>query len=295
MQQYTHTLLATLGGQPQIVTFTLDLLLRNGFPISEVFVVHPKADARLEHSLACLQSQFIDNRYQIDGHIISCRFGSRVLRLNNVPQADITDDMSAAAVHETIYHLIRELKHERKCIVHLSVTGGRRMMGLLAMSAAQINFKHMDQIWHIYTPKDLKQRANEGAIMHASEEDGVRLLKVPFVPWGDYFPDLPQSPYARSRMDPQEYERCSRVAGALTENQKKTLHAFATGLSRKQAAKTLSVSLKTVDAHKTTIFEKCLQEWDALPGQPITYHFLREKFAMYFANDEYTASRQKVQ
>src|SRR3989442_1593630 len=154
MQQYTHTLLATLGGQPQIVTFTLDLLLSNDFPISEVFVVHPKPDARLQHSLACLQSEFTDNRYRFGGRVISCRFGSRVVRLNNIPQGDITDNMSAIGVHETVYHLIRELKHERKCIVHLSVTGGRRIMGLLAMSAAQVNFKHGDHIWPIYTPMD---------------------------------------------------------------------------------------------------------------------------------------------
>ena len=41
--KYTHTLLAPLGGQPQIVTFTLDLLLRRDFPISEVIVIHPHA------------------------------------------------------------------------------------------------------------------------------------------------------------------------------------------------------------------------------------------------------------
>lgn len=294
MQQYTHTLLATLGGQPQVVTLTLDLLLRHDFPISEVCVVHPKADVRLQHSLACLQSQFVDNRYQIDGRTINCRFASRVLRLNNISQEDITDDLSAAAAHETIYHLIRELKHERKCIVHLSVTGGRRMMGLLAMSAAQVNFKHVDYVWHIYTPREFKQRANEGAIMHAAAQDGVRLLKVPFVPWGDYFPDLPQSPYARSRMDPQEYERCARVERTLNENQRKTLRAFATGLNRKQVAEKLRFSLKTIDAHKTTIFEKCHQEWTALPGQPMTYHFLREKFATYVTHHEYTTPYREV-
>ena len=63
LPEHTHILLATLGGQPQVVTFTLDLLLRDGFPISEVFVIHPKAsDPRLQHSLACLRAQFIDDR-----------------------------------------------------------------------------------------------------------------------------------------------------------------------------------------------------------------------------------------
>jgi CRISPR-associated protein (TIGR02584 family) len=289
MQQYTQTLLATLGGQPQVVTLTLDLLLRHDFTISEVFVIHPKADARLQRSLARLQAEFSGNRYQIDGRTINCRFSSRVLRLNNDPLEDITDSVSAAAVHETINNLIRELKHERKCIVHLSVTGGRRMMGLLAMAAAQVNFKHLDHIWHIYAPDEFKRCANEGAIMHASEQDGVHLLAVPFVPWGDYFPHLPQSPSTIMHIDPQESARCARVELALNENQRKTLRAFARGLDRNQVAQELSISLKTVDAHKTIIFDKCRQEWGDLSGQSITYHFLREKFAMYFTHDQYTS------
>ena len=38
MPDHPHALVATLGGQPQVVTFTLDLLLKNGYPISDVFV-----------------------------------------------------------------------------------------------------------------------------------------------------------------------------------------------------------------------------------------------------------------
>jgi CRISPR-associated protein Csx14 len=268
------------------VTFTLDLLLRGGFPISEVFVIHPKAsDPRLQNSLACLRKQFIDDRYHIDERTINCRFDSRTLRVNNIPLEDILDDVGAVGAHETIYHLIRELKQQRQCIVHLSVTGGRRIMALLAISAAQLNFKHTDHIWHIYTPRDFRQRANEGAIMHASPEDGVRLFTVPFVPWGNYFPGLPQSPDSRSQMDPQELEHCTRVLIALTESQRKTLQAFARGLNRKQVAEELSLSIKTIDTHKTAIYEACRQEWP----QPVDTHFLKDHFARYYNKAEYTS------
>ncbi len=292
MPEHTHILLATLGGQPQVVTFTLDLLLRDGFPISEVFVILPKAsDQRLQHSLACLRKQFIDDCYHIDGRTITCRFDSRVLRLNNIPLEDILDDVGAVGAHETIYHLIRELKQQRQCIVHLSVTGGRRTMALLAISAAQLNFKHTDHIWHIYTPREFRLRADEGAIMHASPDDGVRLFTVPFVPWGSYFPGLPQSPDSRSQMDPQELEHCTRVIIALTESQRKTLQAFARGLNRKQVAEELHVSLKTVDAHKTVIYQKCCEVWNVPSSESITYHYLKEKFARYFDSVEYTPPR----
>jgi CRISPR-associated protein Csx14 len=55
---YKHTLVATLGGQPQIVTFTLDLLLKRGIPISEVVVVHPAASPRIQQSLERLNAEF---------------------------------------------------------------------------------------------------------------------------------------------------------------------------------------------------------------------------------------------
>lgn len=62
MSDHPHILVATLGGQPQIVTFTLDLLLQHGFPITDVFVIHPKALSeefrRIEYiSLFCEKDQ----------------------------------------------------------------------------------------------------------------------------------------------------------------------------------------------------------------------------------------------
>ncbi len=82
MSTHTHTLLATLGGQPQVVTFTLDLLLRRGIPISEVIVLHPEAsDTRLQHSLECLNAEFVGDHYQFNGDTIHLR--SHVLRLDD--------------------------------------------------------------------------------------------------------------------------------------------------------------------------------------------------------------------
>lgn len=286
MPEYTHTMLATLGGQPQVVTFTLDLLLRNNFPIREVFVIHPKAtDPRIQHALDCLRSQFIDNRYHIDDRIIECRFSSRVLRLDGTPLEDIVDETSANGAHQTIYGFIRELKQHQHRIMHLSATGGRRVMSLLAVAAAQLTFNHMDHIWHIHTPREFRQLANEGAIMHAFPEDGVRLIEVPFVPWGYYFPHLPQSHDTSFQLDREEHKRCTRVINSLTESQRKTLRAFARGLNRTQVANELSLSIKTVDTHKTAIYEACRQEW----SQPIDTHFLKDHFSRYFDKDEYTS------
>jgi len=288
MPEYTHTMLATLGGQPQVVTFTLDLLLRNHFPIREVFVIHPRAtDPRIKHALDSLRAEFADNRYRIDGLTIECRFSSQVLRLDGTPLEDIVDETSANGAHQTIYGFIRELKQHQHRIMHLSVTGGRRVMSLLAVAAAQLTFNHMDHIWHIHTPDEFRRQANEGAIMHAFPGAGVRLIEVPFVPWGYYFPHLPQSPDTSFQVDPEEHKRCTRVIITLSESQRTTLRAFARGLNRRQVADELSLSIKTIDTHKTVIYEACRQEW----SQPVDTHFLKDHFARYFDKDEYTSSK----
>ena len=78
MPDHTHILLATLGGQPQVVTFTLDLLLNEGFPINEVMVIHPKASQpRLQRSLACLSAEFVGDYYK--ANLMELNFGQSAL------------------------------------------------------------------------------------------------------------------------------------------------------------------------------------------------------------------------
>src|SRR5258708_3621427 len=117
--EYIHTLLATTGGQPQVITFTLDLLLQQGVPISEVNIVHPATthNPHLDHSIQLLNNEFLGDRYY-NGQII--HFRSHVLRHNEQPLEDIIDEVSTDAVLNTMHNLIRSLK-ERHCIVHFSI------------------------------------------------------------------------------------------------------------------------------------------------------------------------------
>src|SRR6266571_2485307 len=71
---YKHTLVATLGGQPQIVTFTLDLLLRRGISIYEVIIVHPASSPSIQQSLARLNAEFVGDRYTFEGQNLTIRF-----------------------------------------------------------------------------------------------------------------------------------------------------------------------------------------------------------------------------
>jgi len=292
MSNYTHTLLATLGGQPQVVTFTLDLLLQRGFSISEVIVVHPEASyPRLQHSLDCLNAEFVGDRYQVSGQTIHLR--SHVLHLDDEPLDDIVDEVSADGALNTIHHLIRSLKRQHRCI-HLSITGGRRLMSSIATEAALLNFTHSDHIWHIYTPDPIQAQANAGTLMHVSPHDGVHLIERHFVPWGTYFSDLPQSistaqeaiRFQKSKVDAQEQVRCDRVVNQATGRQLDVLRAFARELSPQEVANHLCLSVKTVDTHKTVLLGLCRNAWNKGPNESLDYHFLQKAFANYFDSDE---------
>ena len=289
--KYTHTLLAPLGGQPQVVTFTLDLLLRHDFPISEVIVIHPHAaQKRLQLSLERLNAEFVSDRYQFDGKALTCHFRPKVLELDHTPLDDIADSTGAKGARETIYRFIQELKRQPRHI-HLSVTGGRRLMSLLAISAAQLKFDPFDHIWHIYTPEPVREQVKDGKRMHISPEAGVKLIEVPFIPLGAYFAGiehLADSTQAVQRhMDLQEHRRCEQVEQALAHKRPlDILQAFAKGMNPQEVAAALCISLSTVSTHTSKIFVECRTAWDLAPNYALTYHFLREHFGKYFSYDE---------
>lgn len=289
MLEYTHTLVATLGGQPQVVTFTLDLLLRH-YPISEVIVLHPYASQpRLQHSLACLNAEFTGDRYHIDGRSITCHFRSKTLELDHIPLEDIVDITSAKGTRETIYQFIQDLKREPRHI-HLSVTGGRRLMALLAISAAQLKFDPFDHIWHIYTPEDIKTQVKDGQQMHVPANVGVNLIEMPFIPLGDSFLNIPPTANTaqavqnakQTQMEAEEHDRCQQVDRALTKRQRDVLRAFAAGMNPDDVAKRLNITPSTVSTHTTKIFEECRNAWNRPLNFPLSYHFLYERFGKYF-------------
>ena len=187
MMQTDSTLVATMAGGPQIVTFALDDLLRRGEVMRKVIVVHlaPQADPLTGQALVKLAAEFSGASYA--GR--PCRLQFFPIRSGGVKLDDIRDEAAANAAWSAIYSLIADLK-AREQHLHVCIAGGRRMLALLSMSAAMLHFDHSDCLWHMYTPADFIEQARDGAIMHARPEDGVRLIQVPVVPWGTYFPAL---------------------------------------------------------------------------------------------------------
>lgn len=289
------TLVATLGGQPQVLTFALDDLLARGEQVTQVVAVHAAAQTpAMQQSLARLAVAFAGGRYA--GQPCGLRSvvildGPRAFHSASLRDyvADISDEAAAEATWQTLHRLLGQLKAEGRRL-HLVVTGGPRLIGLMAMSAATLLFDHQDRLWHLFTPRDLRAAASGGAILHVGPEAGVRLIQVPMAPWGAYFPALralasatsSQVVAAQARwMDEGERGRCRLVVQQLTPRQVEVLQAFAAGFSPQEVAERLSVTLKTVDSHKTAILEQCRIAWSVPEGQRLSYHDLRRWFERY--------------
>ena len=289
MPEHKHILVATLGGQPQIVTFTLDLLLQAPYPISSVIVLHPKAShARLRHALERVSAEFSSNYYVAAQRTI--HFHSQVLELDGSSLDDISDDTHVDGTLNTIHGLIGDLKRQEYRI-HLSVSGGRRLMSLLAVSVASFNFDHHDHIWHLYTPDAIKEQADEGRIMHVPTDAGLKLLRSPFPSLGAYVFNPLQSfrnaqETERLQREGQERACCKEVETQATPAQRKVLQAFAKGLRPAQVAAELGIAQVTVNTHKTALLDYCHIAWNVPLDERLDYHFLRAKFASYFQSDE---------
>lgn len=283
------TLIASLGGQPQIVTFSLDLLLARGERIEQVVIVYLAGEPRYAAAFRILAGEFAGDRYagrpcHLRG--LPVRAGGDLLAEARTPQA-------VEAVRTTFFGLLAELKAQNQRI-HLSLSGGRRIMALTGLAAAMQYLTPADRIWHLYTSPELTQVALGGAILHAPTPGETALIDVPFVPWAAYFPGLrpllDRSPGDLQRLaggwlSDADRERCAQVWAGLTARQKEALRALAQGDSREQAALRLGVKLSTLDSHRKVILRRCQEAW-AEPGLRVDAQFLRQRFAPFLAGLE---------
>jgi CRISPR-associated protein Csx14 len=210
------------------------------------------------------------------------------VNLGGVALDDIRSRDEVEAVRRTLHELLANLKDADHAI-HLSLSGGRRIMALIALSAAMQYLTPADRIWHIHTPADFLAEARDGAILHAPPGAGVQLVNVPFVPWVAYFPGLApllaRSPQELGEADlgwleEADRERCRKVWEQLTTRRREVLRAFALGLTRQQAAARLVIEPSTIDTHRDAILDICRQVWHSHEGR-FDIHFLRQRFGPY--------------
>lgn len=287
----SHILLATLGGQAQIVTFALDLLLELPVPISDVIVVYPLAYPGVQQAFSRLSAEFVGDRYQFNQRQLPIRLRRHILEWYDQPIADITDGPAADNVLNDMGRLLRELKQQHHSI-HFLISGGRRLISFLSFSAAMLNFDPPDRLWHLYTPDAVRARVKAEALMHVRPEDGVRLIEVPFARLSQ--PLLKKalqddqseaSTLIRAtnrRQETEERTRCKRLVDQLTPRQREVLQAFARGLDAQQVALELHIAPATVSSHTNRLLMLCREVW---PDETFRdYRSMHFKFAGYFSD-----------
>jgi CRISPR-associated protein Csx14 len=287
MQERKHTLVATLGGQPQIVTFALDLLLRRGTPIEEVIVVHPAASPDLQQSLQRLKAEFAGDRYLFEGHSLCMRFRQQVLSHHSVIIDDIVDETTASGALDTIGEMIRELKQQRH-IIHFSITGGRRLMAFLSFSAALLYFESPDELLHLYTPEQAKVDSSTSDVMHVPAHYGQHLIKVPFasaaqpvLAWMlNHSSSATIQTYDEQRKA-EEQKRCRQVVGALKGKALKVLQGLARGLHPNEVAAALCIKPSTISTYTNVIYQLCRNVWNVPENIQVNYLFVQARFSDY--------------
>lgn len=304
--QMPTALVATLGGKPQVVTFALDALLAQQVAVQRVCAVHlAPSDPAIQHSLSLLRrelEQHLPYRRHAERLGARLRFDSFTVRERSSDElagargatagraiAQIDDLAAPSAIWFTVHGLITALKREGYAIV-LLVTGGPRMIGLQALSAASLLFDMHDQCVHLYTPPGLRERAGHGQILHRAKGDPeVRLVHVPLLPINMIAPHLqavalasPQDVLGSGgrRVSWEDYERARQVWGRLTPRQRTVLREFTRdGASSTAVARRLHITQATLDSHKTRIFEECRIAWELPETQRLNHRFLYEKFS----------------
>lgn len=284
---HKHTLVATLGGKPQVVTLTLDLLLKRGIPIYEVIVVHPASSPHMQESLERLYAEFVGDCYVFEGRRLTIHFRPHVLNHYESVISDIVDEGTASGALDTIGELIRSLKRQQR-IIHFSVSGGRRLMTFLSFSAALLYFETSDELLHLYTPEDIKERDDAQDVMHSWSGDGRRLIEVPFAraaqPFLAMMLNRSPSDTIQSQREQQrkgEYERCKRVVDALKEKHRQVLHLMAQGLHPHEVADALHLKPSTISYYTTDIYIECRNAWGVPDNIRVDYRFVHAKFSDY--------------
>ncbi len=279
-------LVATLGGQPQIITFMLDLLLERGIAINQVIIIYLAGQVRYRQAYQRLEGEFAGGKYQ--GQAIHLR--AVPVYQGNDPLGDAIEPVQVEAIRQAFTSLLSELKGKHYA-VHLAMSGGRRIMALVGLAAATQHLTPADKLWHLHTPEEITKQGQAGQLMHAPTGCGVCLIEVPFVPWTAYFPGLAplldkpprQVNAAWGWIEEEDRRRCLEVWSELTARQRDVLRLISQGTMRKESAQRLSVSTSTIDTHRENIIAVCEKVW-AKDQLVFNMKDLQDKFRPFLAS-----------
>ncbi|MFN4190960.1 MAG: CRISPR-associated protein Csx14 [Pseudothermotoga sp.] len=280
----TEVLLATLGTEPQVVTITLDELTKRGYSVDKVVLVFTESPAVIE-TVEILKNEFSKQQSQIE--VVECPVQS-----NGKAVEDFLTQETLKALMATLYSRIRELKEE-KLIIHLLISGGRKIMGIIAMLIAQLLFGEEDHIWYLITEG---WKPGDNRKLHLSEQERAWVVEIPVIHWSEAStlirtvaqistPEDVGMWYRKLNKNAQLKRKKEFVEHWLTPAEKDLVKVVCQGYDNEQISKILSKTEQTIANQLQKIYEK-LREWMDYPDRRVDRNLLIAEFAPYFSLNE---------
>ncbi len=276
-----EAMIATLGVEPQVVTIALDALIAFGKNINEVTVLYTDHPAILE-ALAVLEDEFKAEVYP------DLSFRARVISTADGPVKDFQTEEDLRALLRTLYSEIRQAR-QKKRPVHLCISGGRKVMGVIAMTVAQLLFGPDDRVWYLITEG---WQPGAGRHLHAINSERVRLVPVPVLRWQEAGTlmqavtelDDPQEMlawYHRLTKKVEERRQSEFIRHWLTPAERQVTRLACRGFDNSSIAARLDKREQTVANQLRNVYEK-LREWLSFPDYSVDRNVLIARFAPYF-------------
>jgi CRISPR-associated protein Csx14 len=280
-----HTLIATLGSEPQVVTLTLDQLLQRGYPIDLVIVIYTVAEPILE-AMERILGEFASAHYP---HI-ALRAVPVMDERGTVP--DFLSEADLRALRKTLYREVQENRRQKRTI-HLCISGGRKVMGISAMVVAQLLFSAEDRVWHLVSQG---WKPGSEVRMHAAADDQICLVPLPVLRWTDSLgllaafgelDDPEEALQRRERLAQADDLRRARefIERKLTRAEREVVRLACLGWDNAAIAAHLVKSEATVANQLTSAYAK-LNEFLGFPSRPPDRAVLVATLGLYFALEE---------
>jgi CRISPR-associated protein Csx14 len=277
--------------EPQVVTIALDRLLAEGHPIAEVVVVGT-ANPLVRAAWETLAAEFQAGTYP--GLI----FRWAPVVTDEGPVEDFRNPGHLRALLGTLYREVRQARGKGRT-VHLLVSGGRKVMGIMAMVVAQLLFGTEDRVWHLITEGWQPGGARR---LHLEPREQSWLVPVPVLRWSEAAtlvstvaelddPEEVVAWYERLTLQAKEREKEYFLRYWLSPAERAVVRLACQGLDNKAIARALHKSRQTVANQLRGVYEK-LREWLGYPEGPVDRSLLIAQFAPYFAMVEREKGRQ---
>ena len=179
---FKEMLIATLGRSSQVGTRTFDELFFNRqIPLSEVVWIHSREGTPdMQRAIGRVRHE-VDNYYKEKDLRVNFHFVTIKGRLGNCPMDTRTREDAEAV----LYTLHEQLSHWKALnyTVHLSISGGAKVLSAFGVAAAQLTFdSERDKCWHLVAQDKVTSREEMHAVPGVTGDE-VCLIDVPVLSW----------------------------------------------------------------------------------------------------------------